>query len=529
MNHYEILGISETASLDEVRAAYLTLIRMHHPDRNASPDAAERSSRLNEAYSTLNDPNRRAHYDATLRANEKQQTDRDSTASPPAPPPDVRCQMCRARDSSLRLTTLHCVLSFLVVTNRSWKSGIRCSRCRALDSLKWSCLSLVAGWWGFPWGPIYTIHALFANAAGGTLVKSENASLLRLVAFLLFQDKNYSEAEKALNASLSFERSEEAEQFRNHVVTHIADRSGKRRDFWKFVSPIPICALVALIAYALITSSNAPHGYAARYQPPAAVNPEPALPEKPSAAAKAAPHDRVNDLVERLADVVATRAPVVGSHTEGTMTIRDHVLDRSKFEASELYDISEGIRKQLEVQDDSNGFVASSYFNARIFALSVDTINRIDRGEPLDEQLTELRALVKSPHVRAWLDRSRFKSPYDDLILRMASFVRRYRTGTPMVTLRAQHDDAKNAITRLESEVDQYKADGDIEAFNRLVPVYNSEVGHFNGLLTEIRFRSVGGNKLDLAFNRCLDAQILLGKFENVDLTSNAGEIEELP
>ena len=111
----------------------------------------------------------------------------------------------------------------------------------------------------------------------------------------------------------------------------------------------------------------------------------------------------------------------------------------------------------------------------------------------------------------------------------MASFVRRYHPGTPTVTLRAQRDDAKNAITRLESEIDQYKADGDIEAFNRLVPVYNSEVGDFNGLLNEIKFRSVGGNKLDLAFNRCLDAQILLGKFENVYLTSNAGEIEALP
>lgn len=31
----------------------------------------------------------------------------------------------------------------------------------------YSLLSLLAGWWGFPWGPIYTVQSLWTNLAGG--------------------------------------------------------------------------------------------------------------------------------------------------------------------------------------------------------------------------------------------------------------------------------------------------------------------------------------------------------------------------
>jgi tetratricopeptide (TPR) repeat protein len=398
MNCYEVLGIAATASQEEIREAYRRLIRLYHPDRNTSPNAAEKSSRLNEAYSTLNDPVRRADYDAALKAQNpatEQATGSDSPASAPPPPPDVRCQSCRLRNSSLRLTKLYYAFSFLVITRHGWKTGIRCSRCRALDSLKWSCLSLLVGWWGFPWGPIYTIQALFANAPGGTQIKSENAALLRLVAYLLYQDKQYIEAQRALDASLSYEQNYEATQFRNQVLSQLTRHPAKsKKDHWKYVSALPVSVLIALIAFALVRSANAPRGYEARYSPPASVGREPAY-KNTTAAVKIASRSRVNELAERLAEVVVARAPVVGSHVVGTSTVREHVLDRSRFDALELYEISSAIRKQLEeTSDDPNGFLASSYFNAQIFALSVDTINRVwKRG-------TYSRAICRNPLAR---------------------------------------------------------------------------------------------------------------------------------
>jgi len=33
--------------------------------------------------------------------------------------------------------------------------------------LPWTLLSLVAGWWGIPWGPIFTVQSLVTNFKGG--------------------------------------------------------------------------------------------------------------------------------------------------------------------------------------------------------------------------------------------------------------------------------------------------------------------------------------------------------------------------
>jgi hypothetical protein len=40
-------------------------------------------------------------------------------------------------------------------------------------SLQYTLLSLVAGWWGFPWGPIFTISSIATNLGGGKDVTRE--------------------------------------------------------------------------------------------------------------------------------------------------------------------------------------------------------------------------------------------------------------------------------------------------------------------------------------------------------------------
>ena len=67
-NWYDVLGIAESASRQEIRRAYLHFIRRTHPDRNPRPDAAARAARLNEAYEVLSDPEKRAALDARLKA-----------------------------------------------------------------------------------------------------------------------------------------------------------------------------------------------------------------------------------------------------------------------------------------------------------------------------------------------------------------------------------------------------------------------------------------------------------------------------
>lgn len=40
-------------------------------------------------------------------------------------------------------------------------------------SIGYTLLTLVMGWWGFPWGPIYTIGSLYHNLSGGKDVTNE--------------------------------------------------------------------------------------------------------------------------------------------------------------------------------------------------------------------------------------------------------------------------------------------------------------------------------------------------------------------
>jgi hypothetical protein len=40
-------------------------------------------------------------------------------------------------------------------------------------ALPWTLLTLLAGWWGIPWGPIYTVQSLLVNFKGGKDVTGE--------------------------------------------------------------------------------------------------------------------------------------------------------------------------------------------------------------------------------------------------------------------------------------------------------------------------------------------------------------------
>ena len=64
MTHYEVLGVAPTAPTSEVRRAYVTLARQHHPDRSGGDADAMRA--INDAWATLRDPDRRASYDRGL-------------------------------------------------------------------------------------------------------------------------------------------------------------------------------------------------------------------------------------------------------------------------------------------------------------------------------------------------------------------------------------------------------------------------------------------------------------------------------
>lgn len=62
-DYYEVLGVSKTASAQELKSAYRKLALEWHPDRNKSAGATEKFKEINEAYEVLSDTGKRQTYD----------------------------------------------------------------------------------------------------------------------------------------------------------------------------------------------------------------------------------------------------------------------------------------------------------------------------------------------------------------------------------------------------------------------------------------------------------------------------------
>ncbi len=63
-DYYEVLGVSKSASPDEIKKAYRKLAKQYHPDVNPDNKEAEaKFKEVNEAYSVLSDEQKRAQYD----------------------------------------------------------------------------------------------------------------------------------------------------------------------------------------------------------------------------------------------------------------------------------------------------------------------------------------------------------------------------------------------------------------------------------------------------------------------------------
>ena len=63
-DYYEVLGVSKTASADEIKSAYRKLAMKWHPDRNPdNPEAKAKFQEASEAYEVLSNPEKRQRYD----------------------------------------------------------------------------------------------------------------------------------------------------------------------------------------------------------------------------------------------------------------------------------------------------------------------------------------------------------------------------------------------------------------------------------------------------------------------------------
>ena len=65
-DYYGILGVTASAEMAVIKAAYKALAGIYHPDRNPTPNAKEKMQAINEAWSVLSNPDIRKKYDEAL-------------------------------------------------------------------------------------------------------------------------------------------------------------------------------------------------------------------------------------------------------------------------------------------------------------------------------------------------------------------------------------------------------------------------------------------------------------------------------
>ena len=62
-DYYEVLGISKTTPINEIKSQYRKLALKFHPDRNKSKEAPEHFKEISEAYAVISDPEKKKIYD----------------------------------------------------------------------------------------------------------------------------------------------------------------------------------------------------------------------------------------------------------------------------------------------------------------------------------------------------------------------------------------------------------------------------------------------------------------------------------
>ena len=168
--HYTLLQLSPQASSAELRQAFRSLSKRYHPDTTTLPaaEAAEQFRRLQLAYATLSDPERRRRYDAerqrslALASLPAAAAARPLRFTPTPAPAPVRRALSGGEWFALLLLALALVFSLVLGLGLAWARG--------------TALVTSPSWWPVE-APGQTAQAPAVAPADGLPASSPDASL----------------------------------------------------------------------------------------------------------------------------------------------------------------------------------------------------------------------------------------------------------------------------------------------------------------------------------------------------------------
>lgn len=146
----------------------------------------------------------------------------------------IECESCHKTTGRPRYYTSWFAISVAVMTFKTPTNGIRCVDCARTQAILHNVLTGVAGWWGFPWGPIYSIQCIVLNA-GAQKLYNQNADL-DWNSCLAAQARGDVEEAYSLARIVSKSISShylEARDLADALAAHHPDRTTKIIDPWK--------------------------------------------------------------------------------------------------------------------------------------------------------------------------------------------------------------------------------------------------------------------------------------------------------
>ena len=229
--YYEILGIHFSATNDEIKKAFREKAHILHPDKNQKKDTTKIFQFLVEAYDVLINSEKRANYDVS-----GIHVDENPTKNEP-----IKCSCCKKVTAQPRYVIFFEVKSFLVVTTRNTLQGIFCVNCAQKKNIQPTLITWFLGWWGLPWGVLYSIHALTINLFGGQKPKDINADILGYQAYYFAQQGKLDIANSIINDALKFSKEkEQIDNLKNFQKILIEQNNNKNfqklKNKWKLFS-----------------------------------------------------------------------------------------------------------------------------------------------------------------------------------------------------------------------------------------------------------------------------------------------------
>lgn len=170
--YYAALGLHPGEPIDSVRTAYRRLAKECHPDSSSCRDGGARFREITEAYDALSDERFKASYD---KQSEPEDVSRNSASTQIEP---VCCDVCGKVTAQPRRLAFWRVTSFILVSSRHPVQKIFCRQCAAREQWKSTLWTSLLGWWGIPWGPVWSIGHGFTNAVGGSRETSVDERLM---------------------------------------------------------------------------------------------------------------------------------------------------------------------------------------------------------------------------------------------------------------------------------------------------------------------------------------------------------------